>query len=863
MQYRFATNISEVAPSSEEQIMSFQDASTAYNYEVVSRPDPTFNSGDYGNADLGEFLSRPIRIGTYQWALNANFNQVFNPWSLYFSDPAVIARINNYALLRCKMRIKVVINATKFHYGRALLSYDPWPQQDQVSPIYIGSQDEIVLYSQRPHAYINPTNSEGCEMLLPFFHLENWLDVTDANSFAEMGECRLSSFNTLRHASAGTSDVTVSIFAWAEDVKLRVPTATPALQPLEAFAQAAKSKRNRGKKSRYNTSHQSINNVDEYSGDGIISGPATAVAEVAGALEAVPVLAPFAMATRLAATAVSGVAKIFGFSRPVILDKVGYFKPKFASSLAATDLDETVSKLTIDSKQEITVDPRTVGLEAQDELLLDYLTSKETYLTQFTWKPTHAVDRLLFTSQVAPMLEYAKLIDETEALYYPTALSFATWPFRNWAGSIIFRFQVICSGFHQGRLRVSYNPTGKAQDTAGAFNTVYNRIIDINSEDDFELEVAWADNAPYKLTNWSKFGTHYDVSTTGQSIESEPLYDNGVITVRVLTELTAPDKDADITVNVFVRAGEDFELINPTGGNLEFVSYTAPVAPALEAKAQSADDSVNVIDASDPTPTGIGATPLFGQPDCDIMQMKKQVFFGETIKSFRTLLRRYNHYRSWPILDPEPPALGSLVRATLSLPAKPYTRGFNVNGLDEASTSDKYNYVQMTLLQYLMPAYAAWRGSMRSKFRETTSFGRHIEASRGYSDTFHQPLAGTTTFTQLNNNYSTSTIASTGVDSPSLMSGAVIHPTFNQPILEVEFPFQTGKRFAFARNVISTTSARDETSFVSNPISLTYEMTDILQGAILDEYQSVGEDFSMFFFVNAPPRWEYANPESL
>lgn len=858
MQYRFSTTISEAAPSTNEQTMVFSDASQAYSYAVDSTPDPTFNVGNYGNSDLGEFLSRPVRILSKSWGLNGNLNETFDPWTLFFTNPAVLNRLQNYALLRCKLKLKVVINATKFHYGRAILSYDPWSGYDQVSPVFIGSQDEIMFYSQRPHVYINPTNSEGGELVLPFFHLENWIDVTSAEAFSEMGFAKLTSFDVLKHASAGSSDVTVTIFAWAEDVELCVPTASAAMQalaaPREVFPQSKKSKR--------------TSTSDEYSGTGAISGPASAIAAAAGELEKIPIIKPFAMATRIAVGAVAGVAKIFGFSRPAVLDTTQYYKPRFASNLAATDQPETVEKLTIDSKQEITVDPRTVGLAGQDELMLDYITSKETYLTSFAWLPTYPIDRLMFTSHVAPMLELQKSSGAGGDLFYPTALSFATWPFLNWSGSIIFRFQVVCSGFHQGRLRVSYNPVGNGQNTATAFNTVYNRIVDISDEDDFELEVAWADWAPYKRTNWNKQDVHWLAGQGGQAIVSNPLFDNGLITVRVLNELTAPSDTADINVNVFVRAGDDFELINPTEVNLLNASYLPELlglrsdqtVEAREALPQSADDdATNILEASDPSPEGIGSTPMFGAANPSMADQKKQVFFGETIKSFRTLLRRYNHYRAWPIIvsTPVPATLPLYGVAYVNTPAMSKTKGYDISGLDQTAGAP-FNYVNLTLLQYLMPAYAGWRGSLRSKWREISRRGSHLDIVRGYIETGDLP--NTTGFYTYNGAGTASQIAFSGILGRSCMTGSVMTPTENQPYMEVEYPFQTGKRFAFARNVRDKLSTRDETRQVCNRVEVKFEKDEDNIDIILDEYQSVGEDFSLFFFVNAPPRHEYAVP---
>lgn len=422
-QYRFATNTtSQVARTHDsEQNMSFVDGTPSGLTTIASAMDPTASIGNYGNSDLAQFMARPVRIHAFDWSIGGSIDTELDPWTLFFSNPAVKARLNNYALMRCKLRVKILLNSTPFHYGLVQMSYNPWEGYDGTSD---GARS-LTIVSQRPKVFMNPSTNEGGEMVLPFFHLENYIDVTTDIGFSEMGRLHINSYDVLRHANAGTGDISMTVMAWAEDFELCVPTVSSAMI---------------------------VSQSGEYSGNGVISTPATAVANAAGLLKSIPGIAPFAMATELGASAIAGIAKIFGFSRPAILEKTLFYKPKFCSSLAATDMPETVSKLTVDSKQEITIDPRTVGLSDIDELSILSIAKRESYLTNFEWSPTHGVDRLLFTSQVAPMLEVKVAANSFD----PTALSFATWPFKYWSGSIKFRFKFVVSGFHHGRVRISY-----------------------------------------------------------------------------------------------------------------------------------------------------------------------------------------------------------------------------------------------------------------------------------------------------------------------------------------------------------------------------------------------------------------------
>lgn len=755
-----------------------------------------------------------------------------------------------------------MVNATQFHYGRAIMSYNPWPNYNAVTTPIIGTQSSIISYSQRPKIFIDPATSQGGSLLLPFFHVDNWIDIPSEDAFSELGRVQLTSFSPLRHAAAGTDDVSLSVFVRAIEVELCVPTAINHVFPGVDFrAQSGKKKKTR---KRYNTSHQNVDNRDEYSGEGAISGPASAIANVAGALEKVPFLAPFAFATRIGASAVSGIAKIFGFSRPPILDTPIYVKQAFFSSLATCDTPETVAKLTVDSKQELTVDPRTTGLSGEDELSLSYITGKETFLTDFGWAPTSSQGALLFSAQVAPMLE-----DQHNSGYYlPTALSFATWPFRNWSGTLIFRFQIVASAFHRGRLQFFYEPSGGSQDTFKAYNTTYNTIIDIGVEDDFELEVAWAADSPYKMTGWSKPGIHF--KSNSNDVASDPLFDNGVICCRVLNNLVAPSADADVRINVFVRAGDDFQLCNPTADNIKNFSYYNPTAvPAalgkeVQMKAQMGDAAPAsqavapaVMDVTENHPEKAPVVKLVGEADIGLSQQKNQIFFGESIATFRTLLRRYSHSKSHGV-DRSVVSWTGVEKWTLHSPSKPYQPGSMPGGPDKTFLGSDYNYGTFTLLNYLMPAYGGWRGSMRSKFNFTGYNPSSVIVNRGYNTDGVTP-AGFIVSELVDTTTSNSAVAYNG-RRQSTFTGATLMPGENMSSMEVEYPFMTGKRFAFART-LSVSALRDHSAYVDNELII-YKPTDA-EGPNLEsveEYVSVGEDFNLFFFLNAPPVYTVTDP---
>jgi hypothetical protein len=154
--------INEPSNNSTMQTASFNDENASWTYTVDSDPDPSYGISTTTDASLQEFFSRPVKVATYSWTVGQTspFYESFNPWSLFFGNKRVVNRISNYNLLRAKLRVKFVINANGFFYGRLLASYLPLPNADgfTLDRALVG-QDSIQA-SQRPHIYIDPTNSQ-------------------------------------------------------------------------------------------------------------------------------------------------------------------------------------------------------------------------------------------------------------------------------------------------------------------------------------------------------------------------------------------------------------------------------------------------------------------------------------------------------------------------------------------------------------------------------------------------------------------------------------------------------------------------------------------------------------------------------
>jgi hypothetical protein len=808
-----------------EQNVSFADANASYSYHVDSEPDATFKVSDSNDADLNNFFSRPLKVTSIDWATGSTLFTTFNPWQLYFENPRVINRISNYNLLRAKLCMKIVLNGNSFHYGRAIVSYVPLASRDQLTVDRAFFLQDVVAASQRPHFYLDPTYSQGGSMCLPFFWNQNYLSIPN-QEWRDMGEVWIHGMQDLKHANGATDSVTVSVFVWAEDVSLAIPTNA---EPGAIAPQSGE---------------------DEY-GTGPVSWPASVLARAAGSLVKAPIIGPYAKATQLAASATANIAQIFGFSRPVSVEQVQEYTNRPGGNLVNTNTIDTSHKLSLDVKQETTVDPRTVGLAGTDEMEIRSIAKRESFLGNFGWTTATAPETLLFQCRVSPMVwNSLALSGQTE--YHLPACAFAAMPFEYWRGSMEFRFQVVASNFHRGRLKIVYEPHVPPSTTA-EYNTNYTHILDIADEKDVKMKIGWGNQYGFARVSGFPDGTinrpqiwRADGVNVGV-IPNENF--NGYISVYVVNELTVPNSTAnnDIEVNVFVNMCDDFEVASPTSQAIDVLSLYTDAAITAQSGEEEINDLEKTVQASAPMQeSNLSKAPTLSPSDNTM-----DVYFGEKVTSFRQCLKRYCLHEQITIDAGSGSSILEVERCVL-----PYYRGYDPNGLT-STANGPFNYSHTTLLNWVLPAFTGWRGSVRWK---CLNMGRSDgDAEAGFIRRLEQPYPGPLTLV-------TST-ATTGIARKlqyvtkfrSTWDGVAYQSPGLNTVAEAEIPFYRNKRFLYAKR-------NDQLAFspdVLNDLGYEYIYRSTVNSSDatdINTYCSVGEDFSCFFFTGCPVVYVVGNP---
>jgi len=794
------------------QQVSFFDSEVGYTNTINSRPDSSYNIGGTDTLTLNRWLERPLKIHEFTWAEGAEVTEIIKPWHLFFNNTSVKDKISNYAYVRCKLRVKMVVNGSPSLYGKMMAVYTPL-QDTVIAPNTGGATVDLVSYSQRPHVWLDTATGSGGCLCLPFFYNKNWLDITLAADMAAMGEVRFRSTGSLLSTAVTTDVVTVSVFAWAEEISLAQTTGEAAMQS-DIVLQA-----------------------DSFAG-GPISTPASVVANVANKLKGVPVLGRFARATEIGATAIGSIASIFGFSRTPVIDNPGFMKNVPFGQLANTGTHELVDRLVLDPKQGLSVDPSSTGLAEIDEMTISYIATKETYIDQKVWNPSDAVDTVIYNINVTPSMF---MLNPLATRIAPSALDFASYPFEYWRGDITYRIMVVASQFHRGRILVQWDPTGSLSDFDT--NVRATHIIDLANTRDFEFTIPYGADSPWLRREWNRSLPNYNQNGHTQN-GYNGAYSNGVVRLSVLNRLVSiPGANTGVRVMLLIKGGNNFEVAVPR----ELSDLAMPVHNSVELQSEIVlqSDTQDRVGDEENIPEGTPSSNPIVAVDDDNMDLTYSACMGEKIVSFRTLLKRYvpNFVTNYPAGTSVGPLFISSTISRWPVPRGLYPSGLHLSGVNAC------NYSGYTLFNYLQGAFAGMRGGSRWKFNlVSTTLANSLTVDRKRATL---TTGGYAAIRNLDKT-SSSTIAKTLVP-PSNFSGLSLTNPRTQTGVEIEAPHYSRFRFVSPNpygTMYGTTADETTTDCIRYEACIPDNVSGVNQ--YLQGYHAVADDFSFFFFLGAP-----------
>lgn len=772
---------------------------------------------------LGRFLQRPVMIASFTWNEDSVFApQYIMPWRLYFDTVQIRNKLTNYARLRCRLKVRFILNASPFYSGSLRASYFPLEPFSGGRVIFGTAASNLIRYSQPPGVYLEPQTMSTAEMTLPFVWEGDWLNTADAESFSNMGIIGVVQYARLLSANDVTgTGVTVRVYAWAEDVEIAGLTVEPVMQS------------------------------DEYEEEqGVISAPASAVGRVARMAANVPMLAPYARAAEFGANAVSGVAKLFGYSNPPVIEDSMPMTVKSFHALANTDTRVPIDVLSIDPKNELALSSATNGYSGEDELGVVYLCGRESFLLGSTWTSSMPLNSLIFSSTVHPGL----CQEEPAGVIHTTPMAYFSEMFQYWRGGLKFKFRFIKTKYHRGRVLISWDPNSLITSTFDTETATLSRVVDIENETEVEMVIPYKASLPYLNC---RLDQEVSASVT-PSIVMDRTFHNGTLTMRIQNALTGPAASPQITVLMFVSACDDFEFQVPNELNDAFTIWPLEQSqPVLENEMPQAE--------------------------------KGQVTLGEKIASIRSVLHRSSLWSTQVLgamYDESNALYNAGWRRTHNLIKRvPIGYGYNLDGANWTSTpaNQPFSYNKNHPIDWVLNVFAAYKGSTNITLnvsRGNTVSGNATEisefaASRYFTDIVIRPTkqnrTGSTDFNGTASSSSISrsvTINAAGAPNAAVVSGRTgvsLTNTATQAALQVHVPQYVNRRLlvAWGRNRNADFTQGGEV-YENVDISATWFQqvtpSSTQPWPLVDIYYSAGTDFNPFFFVCTPRLYTLVSP---
>lgn len=765
------------------------------------------------NTDIADFFKRPVKIDSYSWleADTVGIKQTIYPWNLWANTTSVKNKLNNYSWFRGDLHLKFVISASPFYYGLTKVSYLPCQPHKGENIVNDAATRYLIPYSQRPSIDLDPFDKSEVSMKLPFIWHQNFVNIQLASNITELGKLVYLIYADLNSANGAVgTGITVTTYAWCEDITLSGASVGFAMQS------------------------------DEY-GEGCVSAPASMVAHAASYFESIPIIGPFATATRIGASAISSIAKLFGFTNVPVIEDSMPFRPEPFPKMASSEIGYPIEKLTLDPKNELSIDPRIVGIDnGTDEMCINYIASRPSLLCRATWSTSDAVDAMLFSMRVNPKAYDADAL--TQSKVYMTPMAFVTNLFNHWRGDIIYNIKVVSSQYHKGRLKIQFDPTGDATtnliNQTATTNIVQTAIMDLDTCRELDFLIPYQARSQFLQvrTTLTEADKGWAVNAAG-TFNADRNYDNGTFTIRVNNILTAPIASSTMTILISVRAGQNFELANPT--DIDPTSRLSPFTP------QSSEfDEPNVKEL------------VLGQkkyaPD-----NQYAVHFGENIRSIRQLVRRMelHSYYTWNLPTDATHTLCVPYHGFFKMPTSP---GYQTDGLYTANQivgagTSKYNYCEFTSIAYLSQAYLCYRGSVNWSINvnNPTYPVKSIRVMRNNTNTSAINL-GTTKYVCT---YPGSAAYFAMKDLASGLSGSALTNGETNAGLNIQVPNYTMSKFQYSNPAYGNKGTQVDGSLydkVDLKVAFKREAAAAVSEVLLETYVAAGTDFSLYFFLNVP-----------
>lgn len=522
-------------------ITSDREPSTASATSMPSVRWSQFVSNDVSD-DFANLTDRWYTIGSFDWNTDQkvgdiifktknNKDKLRNPILpldiIYYSevepcDMPNLIPFKVHAYWRGDIEIKIQVNSNKFQIGQLLACFYYQPSQN------LNIVDKLNIYSlsQMDHTIIQASASNDACIYIPYKNVYPFLatrivpGLDTKESILNMGELYIMVMNRLTASANGPKKCKVSV--------------------LSRFVKS------------------------EFTGTAF------------GAYAANPEAGVSSLVSN-AGPLLNGVMKLLDTGAPDAnrdnppnIRQPNTFMPTASHNWSSgTGIPDPVITLRIDPRGQTHHPP---GCDADNLMTVNAIARRFGLIQQIEWlSETHdngKRGRQLMKQWAHPGIMYKTGGDAAAQKYVITPVGILSNMFMQWRGSMEFKFQIVCSQFHTGRLMVGYIPGHHGDVTIKELKASPHVIFDLQEQREFTFEVPYISYRPW----WPR-----QKSGNFEAANSDP---PSTVYMLIYNELVAMESIPDRAyINVFMRGGDSFEVSVPVQPSISLSWHTHFVYP--------------------------------------------------------------------------------------------------------------------------------------------------------------------------------------------------------------------------------------------------------------------------------------------
>jgi len=581
------------------EILSSEDTTTAFTVDpsTATVPIDPYVQNDLINnlgvnqiVEMKTYLAKPRRYNSYSWPSTAVLNDTIfsipDTWAIVSSVTPWIEKLKGYYGIKANLCMSIQLNATPYSAGRLRLAYYPAADINlRKSSIHFTN---AIPFSQLPGVEVE-ANQPNVTLKIPYIAPNNFYEMTLAGQSWGRVDCHVVA--PYRTGPDNAQALQLAVWVWLEDVSLIGQTHSGIVtQSADIHTQAA-----------------DPSEVESKPFTSFFSN----LAKAASSLKSIPVLSAYAGVAEWALQCASGVASVFGWSKPTATLRLTRTEIGSCVNTANSTGDDACHSMAVlaDAKLQTIADS---SLSEEDEMSIPYIKTRWSFLKNFSWTTTNVAGDRLLLQHNAPRADYQVTVSATEK--YLTPLAFLGNSFQLFRGGVEYKIKLAKTNFHRGQIQVTYQPGPSIDADLDASTYLYREVINLSDCSEFTFKIPYLNPVEYLDT---------DISM-------------GRVEIRVVIPLQAPETVAStIDLTLYVRGCENFEVLQPR--NPLLVPYVTQSAD-VEIETQSAESTESELQSLDIVDLGyIGNSPQ------QKMVVSNALRCGsELVLSINSLLKRYS-----------------------------------------------------------------------------------------------------------------------------------------------------------------------------------------------------------------------------